>query len=45
MLPLWITSKTAAQPALSAADAEDIHACIIDRAGVAYTQQHKAMER
>jgi quinohemoprotein ethanol dehydrogenase len=45
MLPFGVASKTPARPALTAAEADDIHAYVIDRAWAAYTQQHNTAEK
>jgi len=39
MMPFGIPSKVPAMPALSAAEADDIHAYVIDCAWAAYRQQ------
>jgi hypothetical protein len=42
MMPFGVPSKVPEMPALSAAQADDIHAYLIDRAWAAYRQQHGA---
>lgn len=40
MMPFGVASKVPAMPALTASEAEDIHAYVIDRAWAAYQRQH-----
>ncbi len=40
MMPFGVASKVPAMPALTSAEADDIHAYVIDRAWAAYRQQH-----
>lgn len=41
MMPFGVPSKVPAMPALSAAEADDIHAYVIDRAWAAYNDEHR----
>ena len=40
MMPFGVPSKVPAMPALSPAEADDIHAYVIDRAWAAYKLEH-----